>query len=115
VDKSFAAEAYNTGIYGSRFNGGTWAASNWSTYGGLGGSVTTNASCTTQSTGELVCGVISIDSAFYGDSYNGSGWSGWIKVGGTGVDIPSCAALGIGQAVCVVMGVNNKLTSVVGP
>ena len=36
-------------------------------------------------------------------------------VGGTGVGSPSCAPMGTGKAVCVIMGINNKLTSVVGP
>jgi hypothetical protein len=55
------------------------------------------------------------DNAFYADVYNGSSWSGFTKIGGTGVGSPSCAALGTGQVVCVVLGIDNKLTSVVGP
>ena len=35
--------------------------------------------------------------------------------GGTGFGSPSCAALGSGRVVCVIMGLNNKLTSIVGP
>ena len=111
------AEAYNSGmIYGAEFLGGTWTPSNWTAFGALGGTVGNNASCTTQGGGLVVCGVIGeLDSAFYADVYNGSGWEGWVKVGGTGIGIPACGALGAGQVVCIVMGVNNKLTSVVGP
>lgn len=110
------AEAYNSGIYGTRFKGGAWLVSNWTTYAGLGGAVSNNANCTTQAPGMLVCGVIGeTDNAFYADVYNGSGWTGWSKVGGTGIGIPACAALGTGQVVCIMQGVNNKLTSVVGP
>jgi len=38
-------------------------------------------------------------------------------VGGAGIGTPACSPLGTGtgQVVCVVMGINNKLTSVVGP
>jgi hypothetical protein len=109
------AEAYFSQIYGTRFDGGKWAVNSWTAYASLGGEVTNNANCTTHIAGQLVCGVIAIDSAFYADVYNGSNWSTWTKIGGTGVGIPACAALGTGQAVCVVIGINNKLTSVVGP
>jgi hypothetical protein len=109
------AEAYFSQIFGTRFDGGTWAVASWTTYASLGGEVTNNANCTTHVAGQLVCGVIAIDNAFYADVYNGTNWSTWTKIGGTGVGIPACAALGSGQAVCVVMGINNKLISVVGP
>jgi hypothetical protein len=108
------AEAYTTGIFGSLFNGGAWIAGNWSPYGGLGGNVNDNASCTSHIPGELVCGVTAIDNIFYANVYSGS-WSGWVKVGGTGVGSSACAPLGTGKVVCVVMGINNKLTSVIGP
>jgi hypothetical protein len=98
------AKAYFSGIYGSLFNGSSWAVGNWSTYGSLGGSPDDNASCTSQVAGQLVCGSISaLDSAFYADVYNGS-WLGWSKIGGAGFGSPSCAPLGTGQVVCVVMG-----------
>ena len=80
-----------------------------------GGGVNDNAGCTTQAAGQLVCGAIVIDNAFYADVYNGAGWLGFAKIGGTGVGSPSCAPLGTGQVVCVVLGIDNKLTSVVGP
>jgi hypothetical protein len=91
-------------------------AGNWATYGGIGGTVNDNASCTSQTAGHLVCGVIAVtDAALYGNIYNGSSWLDWNKVGGTGVGTPSCTPLGTGQVVCLVVGPNNKLTSVVGP
>jgi hypothetical protein len=62
-----------------------------------------------------VRGVSAIDNVFYADVYNGSSWLGFAKIGGTGVGSPACAPLGTGQVVCVVLGINNKLTSVVGP
>jgi hypothetical protein len=110
-------EAYNSGmIYGAEFLGGLWMPSNWTAYGALGGAVSNNANCTTQAAGLAICGAIGeLDGAFYADVYNGSSWEGWVKVGGTGLGIPACGALGTGQVVCVVMGINNKLTSVVGP
>jgi hypothetical protein len=78
--------------------------------------VNDNASCTSQVTGELVCGVIAVtDAAFYGNVYNGASWSGWLKVGGSGVGTPSCTPLGTGQVVCLVISATNKLSSVVGP
>ena len=109
------AKAYNTGVYGSLFNGGAWVVGDWAAYGALGGSVNDNAGCANQAAAQLVCGVVAIDNAFYGDVYTGS-WTGWAKIGGTGVGTPpACAPLGTGQAVCVVLGIDNKLTSVVGP
>jgi hypothetical protein len=110
------AKAYTTGIYVNLFNGSSWVAGDWSGYEGLGGAVSDNASCTSQSTGELVCGVIAVtDAAFYANVYNGSFWTGWEKVGGKGVGSPSCAPLGTGKVVCLIMGPTNTLTSTVGP
>ena len=110
------AKAYNSGIYFNLYNGKSWSVTNWSSYIGLGGTVNDNASCTSQITGELVCGAIAVtDAALYDTVYNGTAWTLWAKIGGTGVGSPSCAPLGTGQVVCVMMGPSNKLTSVVGP
>jgi hypothetical protein len=110
------AKAYTTGIFVNLFNGSSWVAGDWSGYEGLGGAVNDNASCTSQSTSELVCGVIAVtDAAFYANVYNGSFWTGWEKVGGKGVGSPSCAPLGTGKVVCLIMGPTNTLTSTVGP
>jgi hypothetical protein len=111
------AEGYTSQIYDSLFNGGAWVAGDWDGYSSVPGSwVNTNANCTTQTAGKLVCGVLAAnDSVFYANVYNGSVWSGWAKIGGSGFGIPSCSALGTGQVVCVIMGPNNKLSSVVGP
>src|ERR1700687_3416987 len=109
------AKAYNSGIYGTLFNGGSWVIGDWTGYGGIGGGVNDNAGCTTQAAGQLVFGAIVDDNAFYVNVYNGSRWSGFAKSGATGVGAPSCAPLGTGQVVCVVLGIDNKLTSVVGP
>jgi hypothetical protein len=114
------AKAIGGSIFATVFKGGNWVTGDWSTYTNLGGLVNDNASCTSQATGELVCGVIgqpTPGNAFYADVFNGSGWSGWTLIGGggTGFGSPSCAALGSGKVVCVIMGLNNKLTSIVGP
>jgi len=110
------AEGYVSSIYGTRFNGKAWTVTDWSIYGGLGGSVTENASCTTQSAGLLVCGVLSVtDNAFYTDVWNGVSWSGWAKIGSSGMGSPACAPLGTGQVVCVIVGLKNQVTSAVGP
>jgi hypothetical protein len=109
------------GIFVTRYDGLGWAPTDWSSYaaGGLGGQVNENASCASQAPGELVCGVYAVgvpnDSALFSAVYNGTSWVGWNEVGGTGIGIPACSPLGTGQVVCVVMGVNNRLTSVVGP
>jgi len=89
----------------------------WSGWGEIADLVNDNASCTAQAAGQLVCGVIAYfnDNAFYADVFNGSAWSGWAEIGGTGFGSPSCAPLGTGQVVCVIMGINNRLSSVVGP
>src|SRR5271165_4017915 len=95
------ARGYASGIYGSLFNGGSWVADDWSSYGGLSGTVNDNAGCTSQAAGLLLCGVIGVtDAAFYADVYTGSSWAGWAKIGGSGVGTPACAALGTGQVVC---------------
>jgi len=117
----FVEGAESLGIFGTRFDGGGWTLADWSSYGGLGGEVSANASCTSQAVGQLVCGAYGVgvtdDSALFANVFNGSGWSDWTKVGGTGIGTPACSPLGTGtgQVVCVVMGINNKLTSVVGP
>jgi hypothetical protein len=45
------AEGYISGIYGNRFQGGTWTGTEWTSYAYLGGEVTENASCISQSQG----------------------------------------------------------------
>ena len=116
----FVEGSYTPGIFVTRFDGVAWTVDDWSSYaaGGLGGEVSDNAGCTSQA-GELVCGAYGVgdlyNSEFFADVYNGSEWSGWTLIGGSGFGAPACASLGTGQAVCVLMGVNNKLTSVVGP
>jgi len=111
------AKATSDGIYVTTFSGGTWTLGNWTTYAALGGTANDNASCTTQALGQLVCGAISPigNNEFYGDWYDGTAWSSWIAAGGSAVGSPSCAPLTTGKAVCLLMGVNNELTSIVGP
>jgi hypothetical protein len=111
-------KGYQSAIFVTTFNGLSWITGGWSDFLDLDGEANDNVGCTSQATGQLVCGGIGIgvgDAAFFADVYNGSVWTGWAQVGGTGVGTPACAPLGTGQAVCVVMGVNNKLSSVVGP
>jgi len=109
------AKAYNSGIFGTLYNGGAWVVGQWDPYSGLGGTVDENASCTSHLTGQLICGAMSTDSSFYANTYNGASWSGWSRIGGSGYRSPACAPLGGGKVVCMVLGVSNKLTSVVGP
>jgi len=110
------AKAYNSGIYVTQFNGTSWAVGDWTAYESLEGTVNDNASCTSQSTGELACGAIGVtDTAFYANVYSGSAWTGWEKVGGSGVGSPSCAPLGTEKVVCLIMEPSNKLSSTVGP
>jgi len=110
------AEGYASSIYSTRYNGRGWTVANWTLYSGLGGVVTENASCTAQSAGLLVCGVLSVnDDAFYADVWNGVSWSGWVKIGNSGMGSPACAPLGTGQVVCLIVSVRNQLTSAIGP
>jgi len=110
------AKAYNSGIFGSVYNGLAWTKGNWTGYAPISGTVNDNANCTSQSAGRLVCGAIAVtDAAFYANIYNGSVWSGWSKIGSVRVGSPSCAALGTGQVACLVNGINNTFTSFVGP
>jgi hypothetical protein len=113
------AKAYNSAIYTSFFNGGSWLASNWGAYTSLKGQVIDNASCTTNLPGRLVCGIVAVtDAAFFANSYNGLTWNGWTKIIssiGLETGMPSCTALAAGKVMCIVKGTNNKLSSVVGP
>jgi hypothetical protein len=111
------AKATNDGIYVSTYNGEGWSSSHWSSYSALGGVANDNASCTTQASGELVCGAIGTqgNNALFANVYNGSDWSGWDSVGGKGLNSPSCAPLTTGKVLCLVLGTNNQLTSTVGP
>jgi hypothetical protein len=113
----FVKATENGEIYVSTFSGGTWTASNWTVYGAIGGTVNDNASCTMQAIGELVCGALSPigNNEFYANVYNGSSWSGWTALGGKGVGSPSCTPLTTGKVLCLLMGINNELTSTIGP
>ena len=73
------AKATNDGVYVNSYDGASWALSSWSGYENLGGVINDNASCVSQSSGELVCGVIGAQNknALYANVYNGSEWSGW--------------------------------------
>ncbi len=111
-------KGYGSSIFVTTFNGLSWIVGDWSDYFDLEGSTNDNAGCALQAVGQLVCGAIGIgvgNAAFFADVYNGSVWEGWAEIGGTGTGTPACSPLGTGQAVCVIMGVNNKLSSVVGP
>ena len=111
------AKGQSSEVYITTYNGGTWSVSNWESYQGLGGIVNDNASCTSQATGDLVCGAIGPDGGnlFYGNTYNGAAWSGWVTTSTKGFGSPSCAPLTTGKAVCLVTGFNNELSSIVGP
>ena len=62
------------------------------------------------------CGVFGLtDSALWVNEYNGSAWLSFVRVGQTTVGNPSCTTLGGGKVLCAVVGVNNKVTSTVGP
>jgi hypothetical protein len=56
-----------------------------------------------------------MDSALWVDRYNGSSWSGFTRLGQTTVGNPSCTTLGGGKVLCAVVGVNNRVSSIVGP
>ena len=110
------ARGTNTALYGNRFPGTTWAAASWTGWGSMSGLAGTRAGCASQAASHLVCGVFGIiDSALWVDQYNGSAWSGFARLGQTTVGNPSCVALGSGKVLCAVVGVNNKVTSTVGP
>jgi hypothetical protein len=64
---------------------------------------------------QLVCGVFAVtDSALWVDQFN-AGWGGFTRLGRTTVGNPSCTTLGVGKVLCAVVGVNNKVSSIVGP
>jgi len=49
------------------------------------------------------------------DDFNGSNWGGFAKLGQTVVGNPNCTNLSSGSVLCTVVGVNNKVSSIVGP
>jgi hypothetical protein len=117
-DVACFGKGYGSPIFVTTFNGLSWIVGDWSDFLDLDGEANDNVGCTSQAAGQLVCGGIGIgvgDAAFFADVYDGSVWTGWAQIGGRGIGTPACAPLGTGQAVCVVRGVNNRLTSVVGP
>jgi hypothetical protein len=110
------ARGTDSSFNGNRFNGGTWAPGSWSGSGALGGLIGPKGSCTVITTNQLVCGVFGVtDSALWVDEFNGSGWLGFTRLGLTTVGSPSCTTLGGGRVLCAVVGVNNKVSSIVGP
>jgi hypothetical protein len=109
------ANGGNSGIYVSAFKGGAWGIGNWTGWGSLGGSSSSNANCTATAPNQFVCAAVATDNALWTDVYNGTSWLGWVKQGGTELSVPGCAPLGTGQATCMVVGVDNKLLAVVGP
>jgi hypothetical protein len=110
------ARGTTTALFGNRFPGGTWAAGTWTGWGTLGGLVGAKAGCASSAPSQIVCGISALtDSALWVDQFNGTSWGGFVRVGQTTVGNPSCAALGGGKVLCAVVGVNNKVSSTVGP
>ena len=58
---------------------------------------------------------LGLDGQLYVDEYNGSAWLGFAKLGQTVIGTPNCANLTTGVVLCTVVGVNNKVSSIVGP
>jgi len=113
----FARSTFSA-FFGNRFTGGTWATANWTgwTNGNLGGVVGPKGACVSNAASQLVCGVFGVaDSALWVDVFNGTSWSGLTRLGQTTVGNPSCTTLGSGRVLCAVVGVNNKVSSIVGP
>ncbi len=106
----------DSSLYGNRFNGQAWLAGNWLGWGFLGGLIGTRGSCAVVTTNQIVCGGFGVtDSALWVNEFNGTAWSGFTRLGQTTVGNPSCTTLGGGKVLCAVVGVNNKVSSIVGP
>lgn len=58
---------------------------------------------------------LEVEAALCVNQSNGSSWSGFTRLGQTTVGNPSCTTLGGGKVLCAVVGVNNKVSSIVGP
>ena len=110
-----AARGTNIGQYVNTYNGGAWAASSWSGWSGLGGTVGPGTSCAQTVAGQLGCAAVASDAAVWTNSFNGAGWTGWAKIGGIEIGNPSCASLGTTKVICAVVGLNGKAVSTVGP
>ena len=113
----FAKATASGSEYVTTFSGAAWSKADWTSYSNLEGLLNSNASCTTQASGELVCAVFGPDTnnALFSNVYNGTQWSGWTEVGSQGMGSPSCAPLTTDKVLCVFTQPNNQLTSTVGP
>jgi hypothetical protein len=109
------ARSTGTSEFVNDFKGGTWAATSWSGWFGLGGTVNSGTSCSQVATGQLACAAVASDAALWVNSFNGASWLGWSKIGGLDVGNPSCTSISGGKVLCAVVGVNSKASSVVGP
>lgn len=110
-----AARNTGTAQFVNSFSGGTWAATSWSGWGGLGGTVNPGTSCAQVATGQLACATVASDAALWVNTFNGSAWTGWAKLGGTDIGNPSCTSIGGAKVLCGVVGLNGRATSTVGP
>ena len=110
------ARGTDVALWGTRFTGGSWSPTQWTVWGSLGGVVASKGGCSVLTSGQLICGAISItDSALYVNDYNGATWGGFVKLGQTVVGDPNCINLSSGRVLCTVVNVNNKVFSTVGP
>jgi hypothetical protein len=112
---SCSARGTNTALFINNFKGGSWAATSWTGWGGIAGTVNGGSSCAQAATGQISCAAVASDAALWTNSFNGTSWSGWTKRGGVQIGNPGCTALSAGKVLCAVIGVNGKATSTIGP
>ena len=110
-------KGYDSKVYATGFNGGTWANSSWGGYNNMGGTVLGNVSCTSQAADELLCGVYGADNNFYAGTWKSTSWPGWSEVATANVALgsPACAPLGTGHVSCAIRDASNKFVSYIGP
>jgi hypothetical protein len=102
-------------LYSSRFIGGAWVPAGWGSWTYAGAYNFSKASCGLQTVGVVVCAVV--------DQYNGTLWYGlfngtwstWTNLLATVFGPPACASAGSSRVLCAIVGLNNHLTSAVGP
>ena len=75
----------------------------------LGGTLTSEVSCTSWSTDRIDCFARGLDNALWHISWGGATWSGWQRRGGILTSGPECVSWGANRLDCFAIGLNGAL------
>ncbi|MEH2055100.1 MAG: hypothetical protein V7K97_02720, partial [Nostoc sp.] len=76
-----------------------------------GAIVTSDPSCASLGTTQVICAAKGTDSNLYANRFNGSSWTGFVNLqpGAIVTSDPSCASLGTTQVICAAKGTDSNL------